>query len=46
MNLLLNYTNVKNNVTALHYLLPPVMSCLVISYLPDGVFSITCITFF
>ena len=46
MNLLLNYTNFKHNVIVLHYLLPPLMSCLVISYLPDGVFSITCITFF
>ena len=46
INILLNYTNVKHNVIVLCYLPPPVMSCLVISYFPDGVFSITCITFF
>ena len=45
MNILLNYTNVKHNGIVLRYLLPPVTSGLVISYLPDGVFSITYIAF-
>ena len=44
MNILLNYTNVKHNIIVLCYLHPPVLSCLVTSYLPDSVFSITCIT--
>ena len=37
---------VMHNVIVSYYLPPPVISCLVMLYLPDGVISITCISLF